>query len=285
MTKQKRGGGKGLDILLADIDQTKNNLDNGLQYLPLDIMQSGKYQPRTDMSEVSLNELASSIQSKGLIQPIVVRPIDDNKYEIIAGERRWRAAKIAALDKVPTLVRDVSDSQAIAIAIIENIQRENLNPMEEANALDRLHKQFSMTHQEVAKAVGRSRSTISNLLRLRHLNKDVKQLVESGELEMGHARSLLALKGEIQSDVAKNIAEKDWSVRETEQFIKRLLAPPKEKNQPSDDMLIELDHIETLLSQKLVGNVSIKHSASGKGKLIIDYADITALKKIVAKIH
>jgi len=284
MVSKKRGLGRGLDVLLTDIPHEEESLDNSLQNFPLDMLQPGKYQPRIDMSEESLDELADSIRAQGLVQPIVVRPIKGGRYEIIAGERRWRASKIAGLDTVPALIRDVSDRSAIAMALIENIQRENLNPMEEANALYRLKEEFSMTHQEAAEAVGRSRAAVSNLLRFRNLNDDVKRLVENGDLEMGHARALLALEGEAQSDAAGDVVEKGLSVRETEQLIRRLLKPVAEKPHPSEALLEEINKIEYLISEKLGDRFAVKHSASGKGKLVIDYSDVADLKNIVKRI-
>ncbi len=283
MTK-KRGLGRGLDALLTDVSHEDESLDDSLQYFPLDMIQPGKYQPRVDMSEDSLDELADSIRAQGIVQPIVVRPISGGRFEIIAGERRWRASKLANLDTIPALVRDVSDRSAIAMALIENIQRENLNPMEEANALYRLREEFSMTHQEAAEAVGRSRAAVSNLLRLRNLNDDVKRLVENGDIEMGHARALLALEGKLQSDTAADIVDKGLSVRETEQLIRRLQSPTKEKAAPSDALLEELDKIEKLISKKLGDRFAVKHLASGKGKLVIDYTDVTDLKDIIKRI-
>lgn len=284
MAIKKRGLGRGLDALLSDVQHDNESLDDSLQYFPLDMIQPGKYQPRIDMSEESLNELADSIRAQGLVQPIVVRPINGGRYEIIAGERRWRASKIAGLDLIPALVRDVSDRSAIAMALIENIQRENLNPMEEANALHRLREEFTMTHQEAAEAVGRSRASVSNLLRLRNLNDDVKRLVENCDLEMGHARALLALEGDSQSDNARHIVEKGLSVRETEQLIRQLLKPAKEMLHKSSDQQQEINYIERLISEKFGDNFAIKHTVSGKGKLVIDYADITELKKIIKRI-
>ncbi|MFW5450338.1 MAG: ParB/RepB/Spo0J family partition protein [Methylophagaceae bacterium] len=284
MATKKRGLGRGLDALLADVEHEEQSLDETLQYFPLDIIQPGKYQPRNDMSQESLDELADSIRVQGLIQPIVVRPIRGGRYEIIAGERRWRASKLAELETMPALVREVSDRSAIAMALIENIQRENLNPMEEANALHRLREEFSMTHQEAAEAVGRSRASVSNLLRLRNLNEDVKRLVENCDLEMGHARALLALDGELQSDSAKHVVEKGLSVRETEQLIRRLLKPAKEKSHPADSVLAEIDQITQQISEKLGDRVTVKHSASGKGKLVIDYSNLGDLKDIIRHI-
>jgi len=284
MASKKRGLGRGLDVLLTDIPHEDEDLDDSLQHFPLDMMQPGKYQPRIDMSEDSLEELADSIRAQGIVQPIVVRPINGGRYEIIAGERRWRASQLAGLESIPALVRDVSDRSAIAMALIENIQRENLNPMEEANALHRLREEFSMTHQEAAEAVGRSRAAVSNLLRLRNLNDDVKRLVENGDIEMGHARALLALENEAQSNVADDVVEKGLSVRETEQLVRRLLKPTTEKRHPSEALLEEIDKIEELISDKLGARFAIKHTASGKGKLVIDYSDIADLKEFVKRI-
>jgi ParB family transcriptional regulator, chromosome partitioning protein len=284
MAVKKRGLGRGLDVLLTDVQHEDDSLDDSLQYFPLDMVQPGKYQPRVDMSQESLDELADSIKAQGLVQPIVVRPINGGRYEIIAGERRWRASKLAGLDSVPALVRDVSDRRAIAMALIENIQRENLNPMEEANALHRLREEFSMTHQEAAEAVGRSRAAVSNLLRLRNLNDDVKRLVENCDLEMGHARALLALEAELQSETANNIVEKGLSVRETEQLIRRLSKPDTEKPQKSAAVLEEINNVETLIKEKLGSGFAVKHSASGKGKLVIDYSNVEELNKLVKRL-
>lgn len=284
MVTKKRGLGRGLDALLADVEQDDEGLNDSLQYFPLDRIQPGKYQPRVDMSQQSLDELADSIRAQGLVQPIVIRPVEEGRYEIIAGERRWRASKLAGLDTVPALVRDVSDRSAIAMALIENIQRENLNPMEEANALHRLREEFSMTHQEAAEAVGRSRAAVSNLLRLRNLNEDVKRLVENCDLEMGHARALLALEGEQQSGTALNIVEKGLSVRETEQLIRRLLKPAKEKPQPAENVQDEINKIEKIIREKIGERFSVKHGVSGKGKLVISYSDLHDLKKLAKKL-
>ena len=266
MVSKKRGLGRGLDALLADVSQEeKVNLDDSLQHFPLDMIQPGKYQPRVDMSQESLEELADSIRAQGLVQPIVVRPVADGKYEIVAGERRWRASRMAGLEVVPVLIRDVSDRSAIAMALIENIQRENLNPMEEANALSRLREEFEMTHQQAAEAVGKSRAAVTNLLRLRNLNDDVKKLVENCDLEMGHARALLGLEGEQQSEVASQIVEKGLSVRETEQLIRRVQKPKKSPQKQSESELEQLDEIEQAIKHKLDSAFSIKHTASGKG--------------------
>jgi ParB family chromosome partitioning protein len=284
MAAKKRGLGRGLDALLTDVVHDEKDLDDSLQHFPLDIIQPGKYQPRVDMSQESLDELTDSIKAQGLVQPIVVRPVSDDRYEIIAGERRWRACKQAGLTEIPAVVRDVSDRNAIAMALIENIQRENLNPMEEANALHRLREEFSLTHQEAAEAVGRSRASVSNLLRLRNLNDDVKRLVENCDLEMGHARALLALDGEQQSTIAKNIVEKGYSVRETEQLIRRLTKPESDNVVKPNKVSGEIQIIESLVKTKLGDGFNVKHTKSGKGKLIIDYNDVDELKHLIKRI-
>jgi ParB family transcriptional regulator, chromosome partitioning protein len=265
-----------------------------LQRLPVDLLQRGKYQPRIDMRPETLQELADSIKAQGLVQPIVVRPISEGgpgqprRYEIIAGERRWRAAQMAGLHEIPALVRHVPDGAAIAMALIENIQRENLNPLEEARALDRLITEFDMTHATAAEAVGRSRAAVSNLLRLLELTDEVKQLVEHRELEMGHARALLALSNRRQqSEVAALVAKKKLSVRETEALVKRLVAPPSEtatEHQParSDPNIRKL---ESDLSEKLGAKVHVQHSASGKGKLVISYHTLDELDGILGHIN
>jgi ParB family chromosome partitioning protein len=284
MVAKKRGLGRGLDVLLTDVqhDDTQN-LDETLQHFPLDVLQPGKYQPRVDMSQESLDELAESIKAQGLVQPIIVRPIDDSRYEIIAGERRWRASKQAGLTEIPAVVRDVSDRNAIAMALIENIQRENLNPMEEANALHRLREEFEMTHQEAAQAVGRSRASVSNLLRLRNLNEDVKRLVENCDIEMGHARALLALENSQQSEVAHTIIEKSLSVREAEQLIRRLQKPESTVTIEATQDTEAIASIEKMIDEKLGKGFAIKHTKKGRGKLVIDYKDVDDLKKILKR--
>lgn len=285
MVSKKRGLGRGLDALLGDVNQDENSLNDSLQHFPLDMIQPGKYQPRMDMSQESLEELADSIRSQGLVQPIVVRPIEGGHYEIIAGERRWRASKLAGLESVPVLIKDVSDRNAIAMALIENIQRENLNPMEEANALFRLREEFELTHQQTAEAVGKSRATITNLLRLRNLNDDVKKLLENCDLEMGHARTLLALEGESQSEAALQIVEKGLSVRETEQLVRRLLKPSAtDKPEVPQPSVEEIEQIEQRIMEKLGNGFSIKHRPNGKGKLVFDYANVDELKRLIKQI-
>jgi ParB family chromosome partitioning protein len=284
MASKKRGLGRGLDALLADVQQQDTNLDDSLQHFSLDKLQPGKYQPRVDMSEESLEELADSIRAQGLVQPIVVREIDAGQYEIVAGERRWRASKLAGLSTVPVLVRNVSDRNAIAMALIENIQRENLNPMEEANALFRLKEEFEMTHQQVAESVGKSRATVTNLLRLRNLNEDVKRMLENGDLEMGHARALLSLEGEPQSQAANQVVEKGLSVRETEQLIRKLSRPEPEKPPTPISHSEEVQQLERLLSEKLGDSFNLKHGAKGRGKLVISYTSVKDLKQILKRI-
>ncbi len=292
MSARKRGLGRGLDALLAtsqsssqrDQDAAEVNQTNGeLSKLPIEYLVPGKYQPRKDMSPEALEELASSIRAQGIIQPIVVRKVDEHRFEIIAGERRWRASQLAQLDEVPCLIKNVPDEAAVAIALIENIQREDLNAMEEAQALDRLMNEFALTHQEVAEAVGKSRTTVTNLLRLNNLNDDVKLLVEHGDIEMGHARALLALEGEAQSDAAQVVSGKGLTVRDTEKLVKKLLEPAKPKAEKKVDP--DVQNLMTRLSENLGAPVSIDHNAKGKGKLTISFNDLAQLDGILSKIQ
>ena len=292
MSARKRGLGRGLDALLAT-SQSSSQKDresasvearqSELSKIPIAFLVPGKYQPRKDMSPEALEELASSIRAQGVIQPIVVRKIDQNRYEIIAGERRWRASQLAQLDEVPCLVKDVPDEAAVAIALIENIQREDLNAMEEAQALDRLMNEFALTHQEVAEAVGKSRTTVTNLLRLNNLNDDVKLLVEHGDIEMGHARALLALDGESQSEAAHVVSGKGLTVRDTEKLVKKLLEPAKPKQEKQTDP--DVQKLMTRLSENLGAPVTIDHNAKGKGKLVISFSDLQQLDGILSKIQ
>jgi ParB family chromosome partitioning protein len=303
MSTAKRKGasrlGRGLDALLtppvsatnseeasansADANDNVKSTDNELQKLPISKLVPGKYQPRRDMSDAALEELSLSIQSQGIIQPIVVRSVGNEEYEIIAGERRWRAAKIAQLNIVPCLIKNVPDESAVAIALIENIQREDLNAMEEAVALERLLTEFDLTHQEVAIAVGKSRTTVSNLLRLNNLNEEVKTFLENGDIEMGHARALLALEGDIQTSAAQTVAAKELTVRETEGLIKKIQNPVAEKEQV--EKAIETINMEQGLADKLGAKVAINHNKKGKGKLVITYANLAKLEEILAKIN
>lgn len=288
MSSKKRGLGRGLDALLAT---SQANATEGLseeergelQHLPVEYLQPGKYQPRKDMSPEALEELASSIRVQGVIQPIVVRKLAEHLYEIIAGERRWRASQLAELDMVPCLIKDVADEEAVAIALIENIQREDLNAMEEAQALDRLMVEFELTHQEVAEAVGKSRTTVTNLLRLNNLNEDVKILLEHGDIEMGHARALLALQGDLQTEAAQTVSNKGMTVRDTENLVRKLLEPPKPKEETKPDP--DVQRLETELSENLGAPVSIAHNAKGKGKMVINFASLDQLDGILSKIR
>lgn len=289
MSAKKRGLGRGLDALLATSQSASRQqqdtpvAQSELSKLPIEYLQPGKYQPRKDMSPEALEELASSIRSQGVIQPIVVRQIDENRYEIIAGERRWRASQLAQLDVVPCLIKNVPDEAAVAIALIENIQREDLNAMEEAQALDRLMKEFELTHGEVAEAVGKSRTTVTNLLRLNNLNEDVKLLVEHGDIEMGHARALLALEGEAQSTAAQTVSGKGLTVRDTEKLVRKLLEPVKPK--PEKKLDPDVQGLITRLSESLGAQVNIDHNAKGKGKLVINFNDLDQLDGILSRIQ
>jgi ParB family chromosome partitioning protein len=284
MATKKRGLGRGLDALLGSAatpsSKSEGPAEGQLRDLPVDVIQRGRYQPRVDMHQDSLADLAESIRAQGVVQPIVVRPISKDRYEIIAGERRWRAAQLAGLQEIPTVIRDVPDRAAIAMALIENIQRENLNPMEEAQALQRLIDEFEMTHQQAAEAVGRSRTGVTNLLRLLELNEDVKAMVAERVLEMGHARALLGLKGPNQSEAARRIAAKGLSVRETEQLVRQLQAP-KKPARPEPKLDPDVRHLQDQLSERLGANVHIQHAASGKGKLVIQYNNLDELDGIL----
>jgi len=292
---KRRGLGRGLDALLSSPVKQNDNKQNSestaqqseLQKLPIELLQPGKYQPRKDMSADALEDLSNSIKSQGIIQPIVVRPISETAgiktYEIIAGERRWRAAQLAEIDIVPCIIKDVPDEAAVAIALIENIQREDLNAMEEAIALNRLLNEFELTHQEVADAVGKSRTAVSNLLRLNSLNDEVKTLLEHGDIEMGHARALLALDNDLQTTTGRMVAAKELTVRETEALVKKVLSPEKEKIEKIKDANTE--SLEQNLSGILGAAVSISHNKKGKGKLVINYSSLDELDGILTKIH
>lgn len=314
MVAKKRGLGRGLDALLgggnkgADKSAATATLDpptsvssdevttvsssgspanqaaGDLRELPVDLLQPGKYQPRLDMHQESLQDLANSIKAQGVLQPIVVRAIGEGRYEIIAGERRWRAAQLAELHEVPAVIRDVPDEAAIAMALIENIQRENLNPIEEARALERLIEEFELTHQQAADAVGRSRAAVSNLLRLLSLNPDVRKLVENGDLEMGHARALLTLEGDAQSKAARDVVARGLSVRETEQLVSK----SKDSSAKSKPKAAKLDpniqRLQDELAEKLGAAVHVQHAGSGKGKVVINYNNLDELDGILAHI-
>ena len=295
MAARKRGLGRGLDALLsantalADAEKSSAetpsaSTESDLRNIPIEYLQRGKYQPRRDMSQEALEELASSIKSQGLMQPIVVRPIANKKFEIIAGERRWRACQLASMDTVPVIVRDVADDAAIAMALIENIQREDLNPIEEAMALHRLQAEFELTQQQVAEAVGKSRSAVTNLLRLMALREDVRRMLEHGDLEMGHARALLALPAEEQSAAAGQVVAKGLSVRQTESLVRKLLQDKEavaEKTEPDAD----IKNLEQELSDKLGSPVMVQHSAKGKGRLVIKYTSLDELDGVLAHLR
>lgn len=300
----KKKLGKGLDALLSTgSTQTMASLlgrrprepdaappaaapdkDGDLKNIPIDLIQRGKYQPRTDMHEEALEELAASIKNQGVMQPIVVRPISSEKYEIIAGERRWRATQMAGLDTIPAIVKPVGDEAAIAMSLIENIQRENLNPIEEAMALKRLQDEFELTQQEVADAVGKSRVTVTNLIRLIGLHIDVRRMLEHGDLEMGHARALLSLPDEQQTQAARTVAGKGLSVRQTEALVRRLMSG--NSTQPAGKILDpDIKNLEDNLADKLGAKVMIQHSAKGKGKLVVKYNSLDELDGILSHIN
>lgn len=289
MAVKKRGLGRGLDALLSSA--TANTLQeqavqapaSELQHLRLERIQRGKYQPRGDMDQASLEELAQSIKAQGVMQPIVVRLIAKNSYEIIAGERRWRAAQLAGLEVIPALVRDVSDEAAIAMALIENIQREDLNPIEEAMALQRLQKEFELTQQEVANAVGKSRASVANLLRLINLPDEVKTLLAHGDLEMGHARALLGLPAEQQVAAARQVVARGFTVRQTEALVRNMLADKPVKQQPVVDP--DVQRLEQKLAERLGTQVQIKQGPKGKGQLVISYGTLEELQGVLAHIR
>ena len=249
-----------------------------LRSLPLDIISPGPFQPRSIFDTDRLEELAESIRHQGVIQPVVVRTRGDNNYELIAGERRWRAAQIAGIKKIPAIVRDVPDEIAIAMALVENIQREDLNPIEEATALRRLVDEFQMTHQEAGDAVGRSRSAVSNLLRLLELSKEVRELVDARHLEMGHARALLTLEPSLQAQAAREVVSKQLSVRETEKLVRRLKNPPVRKIQELDPDTLRL---QDKLSEVLCARVKLSHNAQGKGKMVVSFNSADELEGIL----
>lgn len=285
MSKKKKRLGRGLDALLSGttpVEQIKQGHDESPSSLPIEYLQPGQYQPRTRMDEASLQELASSIKAQGIIQPILVRPLAEEKYEIIAGERRWRAAQIARLDSVPVLVRNIPDEATLAVALIENIQRENLNPVEEATGLKRLMNEFDLTHEEIAKSVGRSRTAVTNLLRLLGLSHGAKQLLEFGKIEMGHARALLGIPIEQQDYAAAEVYNKKLSVRQTEALVRNINQPKKNARKPTKSQdILKLE--ETLA--EMLGTVVNVEDKNGKGKLIIEYQSLDILDGIIQHIQ
>ena len=280
MITKMRGLGRGLDALLAGDDSAKKEQQRSL---PVTALQPGKYQPRTQMDKASLDELAASIRAQGLMQPILVRPVAQDRYEIIAGERRWRAAQLAGLAEVPTLIRDIPDENALAMALIENIQRENLNPLEEALGLQRLVDEFSLTHQQAADAVGRSRPAASNLLRLLALAQPVQDMLMAGEIDMGHARALLPLALALQVQLAQRISQKGLSVREAERLVQREMSPPSARVPPRPDR--DLLRLQEELSDTLGATVAIKTNRKGAGKMTIDFSDLDQLEGILIRLR
>ncbi|CAK0773857.1 putative chromosome-partitioning protein ParB [Gammaproteobacteria bacterium] len=315
---KRRGLGRGLDVLLGvasgereqsegqppkapmtgematEVVAVVETLPTGpqLRQISVDRIQRGRYQPRVDLHQDTLEELAASIRVQGVVQPVVVRPLGDgSRYELIAGERRWRASQMAGLPEIPAVVRDVPDSAALAISLIENIQRENLNPLEEATALQRLVNEFSLTHEEAAQAVGRSRAAVSNLLRLLSLQPEVRTMVENGDMEMGHARSLLALEDrERQIEAARTVAGQELTVRETEELVRNLLAdaPPPPKEKPASERSRSVDpnirRLQDDLAERLGAQVVFHHGVRGKGRLVIQYNSLDELDGILAHI-
>ncbi|MDB2650268.1 ParB/RepB/Spo0J family partition protein [Porticoccaceae bacterium] len=290
MATKRQSLGKGLDALLGfaeDVNASQGmggegaQLGDGkLQQIPVEFLQRGQYQPRRDFNADSLQELADSISSQGLIQPIVVRALDQGNYEIIAGERRWRAAQLAGVDEIPAIVREISDQATIAMALIENIQREDLNPVEESQALIRLQNEFNLTQQQVAEAVGKSRSAVTNLMRLASLQPLVQQQLERGDIELGHAKCLLALDGELQTQAARTVASEGLTVRQTEVLIKKLQAPDAEKKATAS-VNQDILNLQQQLSEKLGAAVKIQHGAKGSGKLTIGYNSVDELDGIL----
>ena len=296
MNAKKKRLGRGLDALLSKPvtetgSVTGGHSDDGpLKQIPIDLLQRGRYQPRIDIRQDSLEDLANSIRFQGVVQPIVARPIgtsgDSQRFEIVAGERRWRAAQMAGLDDIPAIVRDIPDENAIAMALIENIQREDLNPLEESRALDRLIREFDLTHAEAAEAVGRSRAAVSNLLRLLDLSEKVKPMLESREIEMGHARALLSISNAVQQhDVARQVVRKGMSVRETERLVKRMLNGKSSKKPASRPADADTRRLEIEVSEKLGAKVSVQHTQKGAGKLVISYNSLDELDGILKHIR
>ncbi len=290
----KRGLGKGLDALLSTSSLAREKQQSALHSqqlssegeltdLSINSLKPGVYQPRKDMSPEALEELAASIESQGIIQPIVVRQVENDKFEIIAGERRWRAARKAGLKQVPCVIKNVEDRAAIAMALIENIQREDLNVIEEAVALERLQNEFALTHQQVADVIGKSRAAVSNILRLNQLENDVKSLVSENLLDMGHARALLALQGEQQVEVASQVANKQLTVRQTEQLVKKCLQPQSEQENAPEDT--EAQQMSQKLSEMLGGKVAIVRASNGKSKVTISLDEPHKLEQLIAKLE
>lgn len=283
-SRKKPALGRNLSSMLSQttLKKVQSESRDELRNLPLDVITPGRYQPRSVFDEEKLAELADSIRSQGVVQPIVVRPTGDDQYELIAGERRWRAAQIAGIDVIPAVVRDVPDEVSVAMALIENIQREDLNPLEEATALRRLIDDFQMTQQEAADAVGRSRPAVSNLLRLLELMQEVKDMIDMRRIEMGHARALLSLDDKLQVQAAREVVRKQLSVRETENLVRRLQQSMKKKGSRRIDP--DILRLQNSVSEQLGARVKIQHQASGKGKLVINYNNADEFEGILERL-
>lgn len=285
MNMKKRGLGRGLDALLGDVSVAVKPANiSAQQTLPIELLQRGKYQPRKEMNPEKLQDLANSIAMQGIVQPIVVRHISPQQYEIVAGERRWRAAQLAGLQDVPVIIKEMDDRTAMAISLIENIQREDLNVLEEAEALQRLLIEFEMTHQQIADAVGKSRATVTNFLRLLELAPEVKKMLVNKQLEMGHARALLSLTTEQQIEAARKITNQGLSVRLTEKLVKDIQNPPQ-KIEPKNFVIdVDVRSLQNDLSEKFGAKVQIESNEKGKGKLIIHYSNLDELEGILSKL-
>lgn len=282
MAVKKRGLGRGLNALLGEVTPTEAEKTHNLQTLPIEFLQRGKYQPRKDMKPEALQELADSIKAQGIIQPVVVRLIADERYEIIAGERRWRAAQLASLQEIPVVIKTIDDRGAMAVALIENIQREDLNVLEETEALKRLVEEFDLTHQQAAEAVGKSRAMVSNLLRLLELPNEVKTLLGKGLIEMGHARALLSLDSDKQIELANKIVKQGLTVRATEKLVKEAGIDKKVVQSPKDTDTLRL---QEALTEKVGAKVVIDHKKNGKGKLVFNYTSLEELEGIINRIN
>ena len=281
----KPGLGRGLDMLLSSATKDSDK-DSELKKLPVEKITKGEYQPRMSIDPDALQDLAESIKAQGLVQPVVVRRIEGGNYELIAGERRWRASQMAGLHTIPAIIRDIPDQAAAAMSLIENIQREDLNPLEEALAMSRLISDFGLTHQQTAESVGRSRASVTNLLRLIDLQDKTKELLDQRQLDMGHARALLALDGQLQIETAQKVAKNQLSVRETEKLVKKLNAT--DENQAKKDApqkALEVIKLEESLSEKIGAKVSIQYNTKGKGKLIVEYNNLDELDGILEHIR
>ncbi|MEE9310417.1 MAG: ParB/RepB/Spo0J family partition protein [Cocleimonas sp.] len=281
---KKPGLGRGLDMLLSSTTKDVNK-DTELKQLPVEKISKGEYQPRLSIDPDALQELAESIKAQGLVQPVVVRRLDGGQYELIAGERRWRASQIAGLHTIPAIIRDIPDQAAAAMSLIENIQREDLNALEEAIAMNRLISDFGLTHQQTAESVGRSRTAVSNLLRLLDLEEATKELLDTRKIDMGHARALLALDGMLQVETAHKVAKSQMSVRDTEKLVKKLTASDDTKKKAPAKKALEVQKLEESLSETLGATVNIQYNTKGKGKLIVEYNNLDELDGILDHIN